>query len=230
MSLTVLRHFLRRIRSAQSGVAAVEFAMAAPLLLTVGLWGVESTNRAVTQMRLSQIAVLIADNASRIGEESLLGEVKIFESDIGDVIYGAHVQAGDKFDLYEHGRVILSSLEVYPDTDDQQYIHWQRCKGKKDYASSYGDQGAGADGSLVGMGPAGAEISAFDDEAVMFVEVVYDYQPIISNVFTNFGGADKTLIATAAFNVRDNRDLSQIYQRDPVQPDPVLSCDLHDGI
>lgn len=223
--------FFSRIGLATSGVAAVEFALAAPLLLTVGLWGVESANRAVTQMRLSQVAVLIADNASRIGEESLLGEAKIYESDIGDVIYGAHVQAGDKFDLYEHGRVILSSLEVYPDTDDQQYIHWQRCQGKMVYASSYGEQGAGSDGSLVGMGPAGQEIIAFDDEAVMFVEVAYEYQPLISNTFTNFGGGpDKLLKATAAFNVRDNRDLSRIHQRDEAKPDPVLTCDEHKGI
>ncbi len=219
---------LRRLLRARSGVAAVEFALAAPLLLTVGLWGVESANRAVTQMELSQVAVLIADNASRIGDESLLGEAKIYESDIDDLVHGADIQAGNSVDLYAHGRVIISSLEVVPNTDDQQYIHWQRCKGKKVYASQYGGEGTGLDGSLVGMGPTGQEITAFGGEAVMYIEVAYDYQPLISNTFTNFGGADKVLTATAAFNVRDNRDLSQIYQRDPNNPDQVLSCDKFD--
>jgi hypothetical protein len=44
-----------------------------PILLTVGLWGIELAHRAVMQMRINQIAVLIADNASRVGENSLLG-------------------------------------------------------------------------------------------------------------------------------------------------------------
>ena len=218
--------FLHRLRSATSGTAVTEFALAAPLLMTAGLWGVEAANQAIVQMQLSQVAVLIADNASRVGENSLLGESQIYESDIDDVLYGAHVQAGNGFDLYEHGRVILSSLEVAPDTEDAQYIHWQRCKGKKHYNSSYGSEGDGLDGKLAGMGPPGEEIVAYKGEAVMFVEVAYDYQPVVSSAFTHAS----VLTATAAFNVRDNRDLSQIYQRDPSNPDPEATCDKYDGV
>lgn len=218
--------FLRSIAASRSGVAATEFALSLPLLLTAGLYGVETANQAVMQMRVSQIAVLIADNASRVGENSLLGETKIYESDINDVFYGANVQGGAHFDLYDHGRVILSSLEVVPGTEDQQYIHWQRCKGKKEHPSGYGSEGDGLDSELSGMGPPGEEIVAIDDEAVMFVEVVWDYQPLIGPLFTNVD----QLHATAAFNVRENRDLTQIYQRDPVKPAPVASCDKHDGV
>ena len=57
--------FLRRLTASRSGVAATEFALSLPLLLTAGLYGVETANQAVMQMRVSQIAVLIADNASR---------------------------------------------------------------------------------------------------------------------------------------------------------------------
>ena len=202
----------------------VEFALAAPLLLTTGLWGVESANQAVVQMRVSQIAILVADNASRVGEESLLGEVKLYESDINDTFLGAGIQMGSNMDLYEHGRVILSSLEVVPDTDGQQYIHWQRCKGKLDHVSRYGDVGDGLTTPIAGMGPPGEEIIAFEGEAVMFVEVRYKYQPLVGSIFTH---ADE-LTATAAFNVRNNRDLTQIYQRDPDNPDPVSDCSTYD--
>ena len=220
-----LRSF-RRLLCHRSGVAMTEFALSAPLLMTAGLWGVETANQAIVQMRINQIAVLIADNASRIGENSLLGKAEIYESDINDVLYGAHVQGGDAFEFYDHGRVILSSLEVVPDTENQQYIHWQRCMGQLHQLSTYGHAGDGLDGSLAGMGPPGEEIVAFDDEAVMFVEVAYVYQPMISSAFTSAG----TLKATAAFNVRENRDLTQVYQRDPTKPAPVSTCDKHDGV
>ncbi len=217
---------VRRLRQSTSGAAALEFALAAPLLLGAGLMGVETAHQAVTQMRVSQIAVLLADNGSRVGENSLLGESKLYESDLNDVIHGAHVQAGDAFDLYEHGRVIISSLEVMPDTDDQQYIHWQRCKGKLHRVSSYGDEGDGEYDGIPGMGPPGEEVIAFKGEAVIFVEVQYEYQPLVSASLTRA----ETLSATAAFNVRANRDLTQVYQRDESDPDDIASCDVYDGV
>lgn len=217
---------LRSLAGSRLGAAATEFALALPLLLTAGLYGVEAANQAVMQMRISQVAVLIADNASRVGENSLLGETKIYESDINDVFYGANVQGGTNFELYERGRVILSSLEVVPGTEDQQYIHWQRCKGKKVHPSSYGQAGDGLGSHIPGMGPPGEEIVAIDDEAVMFVEVAFDYEPLVGPMFAGV----EELRATASFNVRENRDLTQVYQRDASKPDPVSGCGKHDGI
>jgi hypothetical protein len=212
---------LAALARCHSGAALTEFALALPLLLTMGLWGVEVAHKAIMQMRVSQIAVLVADNASRIGENSLLGETKLYEADIDDVLLGAHVQGGSAFGLYEQGRVILSSLEVVPDTDDKQYIHWQRCMGERHHVSSYGVAGDGESLGLPGMGPRGEEIQAVAGEAVMFVEVVYEYEPLFAKMFVK----STTLSATAAFNVRQNRDLSQIYQRNPDEPDPIAVCD-----
>src|SRR5690606_27453753 len=141
-----------------------------------GLWGTEVAHKALMQMRISQVAVLIADNASRVGENSLLGETKPYEADINDVLLGAQLQGGKAFDLYERGRVILSSLEVVPDTEDRQYIHWQRCLGKRQYSSRFGVAGQGLGGGFAGMGPPGEEIQAIPGEAVMFVEVEYEYE------------------------------------------------------
>lgn len=215
------RRALAALARCQSGAALTEFALALPLLLTMGLWGVEVAHKAIMQMRVSQIAVLVADNASRIGENSLLGETKLYEADIDDVLLGAHVQGGSAFGLYERGRVILSSLEVVPHTEDRQYIHWQRCMGQRRHVSSYGIAGNGEHYSMPGMGPPGEEIQAVAGEAVMFVEVVYEYEPLFAKMFVK----STTLSATAAFNVRQNRDLSQVYQRNPDDPDPIASCD-----
>ena len=136
-----LRTLLRRLRRNASGVAMTEFALGAPFLLTAGLWGTEMANYALVNMKIGQIAVHIADNASRIGDTSTLQNRRIFEADINDVIYGAEMQAGPGINLYDNGRVIISSLEVRPSGSNgtnQQYIHWQRCRGKKHSDSSYG--------------------------------------------------------------------------------------------
>ena len=97
--------------------------------------------------------------------------------------------------------------------------------GGRHHFSSYGFAGDGEYNSLGGMGPRGEEIQATAGEAVMFVEVVYEYEPLFAKVFVK----STTLTATAAFNVRQNRDLSQIYQRNPDDPDPVADCDQFDG-
>jgi len=214
----------RQLWADTAATSMLEFALAAPLLMTIGLLGAEAANRAVVQMRVNQLAVLIADNASRVGENSLLGEIELYESDVNDIFYGAKMQAGDHYDLYENGRVVLSSLEVLKDTDDQQYIHWQRCKGKLNHSSSYGEEGDGQFSTITGMGPAGEEIYAFEDEAVMFVELAYTYRPLVSDLFDD----KEPIIAIAAFNVRNNRDLSGVKQRDDANPDPVSACDTFD--
>jgi hypothetical protein len=228
--------FLRRLARSRSGVAMTEFALSLPFLLTAGLWGTEEANLAITHMRVSQLAIHIADNASRIGDTSALENRKVFESDINDLLLGSNIQA-DGLNFYEHGRAIVSSLEVYDPavhcaasgpcaataaTDGDQFIHWQRCKGVKAVDSTYGLEGAVlADG----MGPDGEEVPAQPGIGVNFVEVVYDYQPMIALGFVQ----NTTIYATASFIVRDSRDLSQVYQRDPSNPDSVASCAVHDG-
>lgn len=206
-----------------SGLAATEFAIVMPVLLSLGLMGLELTNRAIVQMQINQLAVHIADNASRIGDQSQLEERRIYEGDLQDLFYGAEMQAGTHRDLYGRGRIIISSLEVVPGTADDQYIHWQRCMGLKNHDSSYGDAGDGLNSAFPGMGPPGEEVIAFPNEAVMFVEIAYDYDPLIGNPY----GVPNTIRTTASFTVRDDRDLGQLYQRDPGNPDTVADCNTY---
>ena len=226
--ISTFTRFIRHLRHNTSGVAMTEFALAFPFVLGTGLMGMEVANRVMVEMKVSQLANQIADNAARIGEQGVLEDRKIYEGDINDLFYGAHLQGGDSIDLYQHGRVIVSSLEVVPGTDDQQYIHWQRCAGAALHASTYGVEGDGETiNNFPGMGPVGEEVIAFDDEAVMFVEIRYDYQPLIGDPLT-FDDGDIHVVAS--FTVREDRDLTQIYQRDSSNPDPVATCDSYGGI
>jgi Flp pilus assembly protein TadG len=216
--MNLLRALSRLLRN-RSGVAMTEFALGAPFLMAAGLWGTEVANYALVNMKIGQLTVHIADNASRIGDTSTLQNRKIYESDINDLLIGTQIQAGS-LDLFDNGRVIISSLEV--NESNEQYIHWQRCRGIKNIASSYGDQD---DTLAVGMGPEGEEVFAQEGEAVIFVEVRYTYQPLISAQF--MGSLEMSSIAS--FTVRDNRDLAQIYQRNAADPDPVQRCNAYSG-
>lgn len=222
------RAFLKRLRASTAAVAMTEFALAAPLMLTVGLYGLEMANYAITHLKISQAAMHVADNASRIGDTSTLVNRKIYEADINDLLYGVDLQAGDGIDLLEYGRVVVSSLEVDPGdpSGEQQYIHWQRCKGKKNFVSSYGIEGDGlGDPSFLGMGPAGEEVIAMPGEAVIFVEVSYTYQPIVTDAFIS----NREIKVFSSFNVRDDRDITQVYQVDPASPDTPSDCGTFSG-
>ncbi len=170
-----MKRIMQQLSRCRSGVAMTEFALSMPLLMTAGLMGLETSYLAITQMKISDAALHIADNASRIGDTSTLTNRKIYESDINDLLAGVNIASGVKVDLFEHGRVIISSLEQRPGTTtDEQYIHWQRCLGKKNHASSYGVEGDGLSGGMTGMGPAGTQVMALPNDAVMFVDnVIY---------------------------------------------------------
>ncbi|MDJ0977771.1 MAG: hypothetical protein QNI87_04480 [Erythrobacter sp.] len=215
----VWKWFGRRLAQAQSGIALTEFAFTAPIVLSLGLMGSETAYYTITHMQISQIAMQVADNTSRVGEASELQAKRVFEDDINSSLVGAE-KAGDRIGLFDHGRVIVSSLQR--NADNGQWIAWQRCRGAKPFDSSYGVEGTGASGtSFQGMGEPGEEIQAAAGTAVMFVEVSYDYQSL-----TPFDFLDGNEIRyTAAFNVRDERDLAGLYQTNP--PTGVARCNVY---
>lgn len=215
-----VRELLRLVRDSRA-VAMIEFAFIAPIILLMGLAGIEMANLAITHMRISQAAMHIADNASRIGDRDQLAAQRVFEADINDLFIGVNIQAGEQVGLLENGRVILSSLER--NADGGQTIRWQRCMGLKNATSEYGGQGTGATGTgFAGMGSGGNVLRAGTGQAIMFVEIVYDYQPILDNAFTEPYISPPEIRSSAAFTVRGARDLSQVFQRTPAAP--VAAC------
>ncbi|MGQ3100504.1 MAG: TadE/TadG family type IV pilus assembly protein [Sphingopyxis solisilvae] len=218
-----IAHRLRRIRAGivrlardSGAVVMIEMAFCIPFLILVGFAGIELANLTLTHTRVSQIGLSAADNASRIAFGSNLSLPRVREVDINEVFVGVEQQA-QGMDFRNNGRIILSSLER--NADGGQWIHWQRCYGNLPITSAYGPQGTGATGTgFPGMGRAGAEVTAADGTAVMFVEIIYDYQPMIGATW--FG--TPRIRSTAAFNIREGRDLSQVYN--PAPTAPVSNC------
>lgn len=203
------RRIACRLPGDRSGLAMVEFAFAAPLVLGMGMLGTDTASLVITHLEVSQITMQVADNSSRIGEQDVLTARKVFEHDVNETFVGAE-KMGEGIRIFERGRIIVSSLQR--NAQGGQWIAWQRCRGAKNHPSSFGVQGAGATGtSFPGMGVPGRYITASAGTAVMFVEVAYNYQSLTPiNLFNN-----REIVYTSAFNVRDNRDLTQLYAGGP---------------
>lgn len=197
--------FVRLLYADDRGVALIEFAIALPVMLVLAVYGAEIARLAITNMQVSQIALTLADNASRMGQtDNSAIRPSISEADVDSVMFGA-MEQGEAIGFEEDGRVILSSLEVDPDTGDQ-FIHWQRCRGELDVDSDYGPEtpdGSVGDG-LPGMGQAELIKATSDKSTVMFVEVEYRYEPMFDVFFTG----NRTIRQEAAFVIRDDRNLA----------------------
>jgi len=190
----------RRLHRDQSGVALLEFAFALPIMLTLSLGGAEITNYVITRMRVSQIALHLADNSARIGSGSQLQAKTITEADINDLLIGADLQSGE-LKLLTKGRVIVSSIEPDPANSAKSIIRWQRCKGSKTgVTSSIGSVGT----SQTAFGPTNRQVSAPTDGVTMFVEVRYQYTPLIKTSLS----PSTEMSETASMMVRDRRDTS----------------------
>lgn len=200
------RRIMRKLRDDSNGISMVEFALVLPVLLTLGLFGTEIARMAFTRMQVSQVALSVADNASRLGQTDNSGITPtINETDVATILNGG-LRQGLSIDMEQNSRIILTSLE-FDDPSGRQYIAWQRCIGDLDRDSRYGDDGDnnGLNGDqLSGMGQGGTQITAQSNTAVMFVEIHYAYESFWDNPF---GPGAGNFYEEAAFLIRDDRNL-----------------------
>jgi hypothetical protein len=211
----------RSLWADNSGLALIEFAFVAPIFMGFVASGTEVANYALRTTQISQLALQVADNAARIGEGEPLALKRITEGQINDLFIGAEIHAGklNIFGWHErdgvqrpNGRIILSSLETManPNPTNRYRIAWQRCRGEyTKYTPQFGEAGKPSGTDMVGMGPAGRQVTAVAGTPVLFVEVRYRYQPLFLNDFALLGYQNMT--STAAMMVRDARDLSQVF-------------------
>ena len=190
---------LGRIGRDQSGLAYLEFALIGPVLLFLTLAGLELVNYAMAHLRVNQIATTVADNAGRV-------TTGIDEANVYEVFAGAR-SIGEPMDFEDNGRVVLSSLQENGrnGAGEGQMINWQRCWGDLDLGSMYAEEDDGRDDASLatGLGAEGNRIVSVPGTAVMFVEVTYDYQPLISGTILPVA---EQIRQETAFNVRGQRN------------------------
>lgn len=216
MTIRHALHTAGALATDRRGLALLEFAFTLPIVLLMTLGGAELANYTTTRMRVSQLALHIADNAARMGDGPQMAAKTITETDIGDIFIGGQLQSGG-LDLKGRGRVILSDLEpvANPNSTNKFKIGWQRCYGDKTHASTYGVAG---DTGLDGIGPTDQLVTAQDDNATMFVEVYYEYKPLIATAYA----PSMTMTEVASMPVRDRRNLTAGI--DNTAAVPVMNC------
>lgn len=194
-----LRRSYDMMRFNIAGVAAVEFALALPVLMGLTLYGAEAANMAYTSQKIGDIATLTADSISRI-------RLSISNGDVTDALGGIKI-LGDSIDLRNNGRIIVSSIAPVLDNSNNvtnQKLRWQRCSGALVKTSAFAttqNTNIGADG----MGPSGRKIAATKGSELIFVEVYYTYRPLISASF--FGTPQMSAYAAMAVRERTANDL-----------------------
>lgn len=238
LKLHPLRTFRRRLQQDRRGLAMLEFALSAPLVIALGCYGIEMSNLALVNMRVSQIALNLADNASRVGAYSNLATQQLREVDINDILQAARYQ-GTGINLTANGRITVTSLENVAqsyDTQPVQRVHWQRCLGAKSGSgfdgqfkanvtttagstSSVNDKGYDLAGGITDNGT--APISAPGGAGVMYVEINYRTTPM----FGTWLSAPQNIHYIASFVVRDRRDYAQIYNPSPATT--ASTCNLY---
>lgn len=203
-----------RLRSNQRGVATIELSLVMPFLLLVGLGSMEVTANILARKQVYEVGRMVADNAARISDGTAMQASTVRESDINDLLLGAQLQGG-ALDLRTKGRIVLTSLET--NAQGGQWIHWQRCFGDAAFSSTY-HAGQGAQGlDFAGIQYGGQLIKARPGDAIMFVEIAYDYRPIVSIDWAGY--ATQRIVTAFAMTVRDKRSLAGL------SPDaPAATC------
>ena len=222
LSTRTARRFLGRLRRDDRAIMLIEFAYSLPILMSLAFTSVELTNLAIANMRVSQIAMTVADNLSRAKQSVPLGLPQLREVDINDALLGARIQGGDRLNILSAGRIVVSSLQQ--NASNQQRIFWQRCKGALTGSNSaYGVEGAteGTTPGFTGMGAGATRVQAAPGSAIIFAEVTYNYEPLVGAwALGNF-----RIRREAAYYVRDDRDLTQVYN--PAPTATASSCNVH---
>ncbi|SFR79013.1 TadE/TadG family type IV pilus assembly protein [Sphingomonas jatrophae] len=221
---------LRALAADRSGLALIEWAISLPVLLTLGLGGIEVAHFAIANLRISQIAATTADNAARVRDE-------IDEIDINELFAGAKF-VGRNIDFAANGRIILSDVEAT--SDGKQWMRWQRCSGALQVESTYGEPMSSTGAKITSftdstkaptdygasslkwtatqLGPTGNQIATAQGTATMLVEVVYDYQPLVANRFLG----TRRMRYTGAFNVRQR--VNQTLNRASLTATQMSTC------
>lgn len=150
-------NILRRLAHGRDAVAAIEFALTAPVLIILLCGGTEMAFFLRAHFRAAQTAATVADVIARY--DSLTAE------NIGALLsVSAEVMGDSAFD--DNGAIILSSVSR-SDGDDP-LVAWQ-CTGGGAY------EGASAIGESGDKASLPADLEMAEDDNVIVAEVYFDY-------------------------------------------------------
>jgi len=153
-----IKRILRRLRSNERGMAALELAFAVPIALGLTLNGVEITRYVLLHQKTERASMTVAD---------LVSQGEVLSIDDLTSIFRAGAFITEPFDFNTNGAMLVTSVVGSP---GGALVEWQRAFGQNPQSSSFGNQGSPA--SL----PTGFVVA--DGESVVFAEIFYNYDPM----------------------------------------------------
>jgi len=157
----VLCSLLRRLFRAETGMAAVEFALILPILITIWIGGVEVTQGLSVDRRLNNLASAIGDLVSRSKAINYAGVDAIFDIDEGALF------------PFSTASLSMRVTAVNIDATQKALVVWSRANG------------------TAGVRPDGENLNSLIDiklrvanTQIIMAEVFYTYAPAVGYVIT----------------------------------------------
>lgn len=161
---TVRGRFWRRLMGDRRGSALVEFALTLPVLIVIGIGGLDFVMYLLLQQKLQNAAFSLADLAAR---DKTLSAAEL------DNIFMSVQHVTRPFDFAAGGRATVSGISAT--TDQRPRVYWQRSgAGSLSAASRVGS--AGSDANL----PANLGIKA--GETIIAAELAFEFKPLFGIV------------------------------------------------
>lgn len=192
------RQTLRSLAHDARGVALLEFALFAPVLLAMILSGFELGNFALANNRVQRLASMTADLVAQSGT----GKVGATEAQIYDLFSAIDLTA-QPFDLRSHGRVVITAVKGTDNDNNgvvENRILWQRFDGN--FVSAAPELGCNLTSDLANL-PNSRMLPL--DEILFHVQVTYEYQPVFSSYPMRLMKLEQSFTRSAMFRAR-NKD------------------------
>lgn len=160
---------LRKLRRNNRGVAAIEFALMLPLLITLMIGCLEVTFKIWATQKAEKLSVTLADVIAQ-SQEVTTADLNSLVSAVDKIM--------EPFPFGADGAVIISSVYLPSPPDDEPLgdpiVNWQRkfpASGGLNVESKIGNQGD--DAALPG------DFTMYEKENCIVAEVFYKYTPIM---------------------------------------------------
>ncbi len=153
---------IKNIFKNNSGMAMVEMALAAPIMVTLLIAGVEVSRYVQLNQKIDRAATTIADVITQ-GESISSTEI--------DKVMSAMDYITAPYPFLENGKVIIS--RVYKDGSYAPTVAWQ-------YVSTGGIIATSHIGSVGGTANIPPDFTMIDKEDVIIAEVFYKFEPVLA--------------------------------------------------
>ncbi|MEO0499253.1 MAG: TadE family protein [Pseudomonadota bacterium] len=184
------------LKSDESGIAFMEFALMMPVFLSFILVAIEFGNYMVAAQKIDKLAFISADMVAR-------ATLPPDEGQMADTLQSIH-SASLPFELRRDGRVIITGL-LGIENDNKELANrlvWQRCEGRMaNIASQFGKEDGQEAKDREGV-TLPQNIVLPQGQMVIVAEVAYDYQPIISEPIFDTVGVNREFRSVSVLRTR----------------------------